>query len=190
MASRGYVICTISRLHNYNAQSQDSENAQRNLKIARNIYISEILSCMRIIRHVISTSVCPTGYVPVMNPAVPITTSDSITVSWPAPSASQLVENYILEYTLGQITARRKRQAESFNVTVTAPTTSYTLRNNIRPFTRYTFRVFSDFGNGLVSLTVDTFTAETEEARTLLHNSVISCAYSLHVAVFVSWFTG
>ena len=41
-ASRGYIICAISRSHNYNAQSQDSENAQRNLEnsqIARNIYI-------------------------------------------------------------------------------------------------------------------------------------------------------
>ena len=129
---------------------------------------------MHIVHHIISTSVCPTAYPPVMNPAVPMVSEGSITVSWPAPSASQLVEKYILEYTFEQISARRKRQADSFNVTVIAPTTSYTLTDNIRPFTRYTFRVFSDFGNGLVSLTVDTFTAQTREARTLLPNSVIS----------------
>ena len=104
---------------------------------------------------------------------MPTVSENNIMVSWPAPSASQLVEEYILEITFGQISARRKRQAGSFNVTVTAPTTSYTL-DNIEPFTSYTFRVFSDFGNGLVSLTVDTFTAQTREARTLLHNSVIS----------------
>lgn len=145
---------------------------------------------MRIVHHIISTSVCSTAYRPVMNPTMPTVNERSITVSWPAPNASQLVEKYILEYTFEQISARRKRQADFFNVTVTAPTTSYTLTDNIEPFTRYTFRVFSDFGNGVVSLTVDTFTTQTGEARTLLPNSVISCAYSLHIAVFVSWFTG
>ena len=128
---------------------------------------------MRIVHHIISTSVCPTAYPPVTNPTMPTVSENNIMVSWPAPSASQLVEEYILEITFRQISARRKRQADSFNVTVTAPTTSYTL-DNIEPFTRYTFRVFSDFGNGLVSLTVDTFTAQTREARTLLPNSVIS----------------
>ena len=29
------VYCTISRSHNYSAQSRDSENAQRNLEIAQ-----------------------------------------------------------------------------------------------------------------------------------------------------------
>ena len=126
---------------------------------------------------IISTS---TGYVPATNPTVPITMSDSITVSWPAPDGATFVENYILEYTLGQIGgSRRRRQAESFNVTVPASQTSYTLRDNIRPYTRYTFRVFSNFGNGVVSLTVDPFTTQTEEARTLVHSSIILCSHSL-----------
>ena len=118
---------------------------------------------------IISTSVCPTGYVPVTNPTVPITTSDNITVSWPSSPGATFVENYILEYTLGQIGGRRRRrQAESFNVTVPGSQTSYTLRDNVQPFTRYTFRVFTNFGNGVVSLTVASFTTQTEEARTLL----------------------
>ena len=121
---------------------------------------------------IISTS---TGYVPLTNPTVPITTSDSITVSWPAPDGAAFVENYILEYTRGQIGGRRRRQAESFNITIPASQTSYTLRDNIQPFTRYTFRVFTNFGNGVVSLTVAPFTTQTEEACTLLqvHSSVL-----------------
>ena len=130
--------------------------------------------------HIIPTStVCPTGYPSVANPVVPTVRPDSITVTWPAPDGSQFVEEYILEVTLEQISRRMKRQANSFNRTVTAPQTSYTLRDNIRPYTRYTFRVFSDFGNGVVSLTVDHFTADTGEARTLLHSSVILCSHSL-----------
>ena len=113
------------------------------------------------------------------NTMVPMVSPDSITVSWPAPDGSQFVEEYILEVTLEQISRRKKRQAVSFNRTITAPLTSYTLEDNIEPYTRYTFRVFSNFGNGVVSLTVDPFTVQTEEARTLLHSSVILCSHSL-----------
>ena len=136
---------------------------------------------MPIIHHIIPTStVCPTGFPSVINPVMPTVRPGSITVSWPAPDGSQFVEEYILEVTSEQISSRRrKRQANPFNVTVTAPQTSYTLENNVRPYTRYTFRVFSNFGNGVVSLTVDPFTAETGEARTLLHSSVILCSHSL-----------
>ena len=123
---------------------------------------------------IICTSICPTGYVPLTNPAVPITTSDSITVSWPSSPGAVFLENYILEYSLGQIGGRRRRrQADSFNVTVPASQTSYTLRDNIRPYTRYTFRVFTNFGNGVVSLTVAPFTTQTAEACTLLHSSLL-----------------
>ena len=123
---------------------------------------------------IIPTSLCPTGYIPLANPTVPITTSDSITISWPAPPGATFVENYILEYTLGQIGERRKRrQADSFNITIPATQTSYTLRDNVQPFTRYTFQVFANFGDGVVSLTVAPFTVQTEEARTLLHSSVL-----------------
>ena len=111
------------------------------------------------------------------NTMMPMVSQDSITVSWPAPDGSQFVEEYILEVTLEQISRRKKRQAVSFNRTITAPSTSYTLRDNIQPYTRYTFRVFSNFGNGVVSLTVDPFTARTGEARTLLNSSVILCSH-------------
>ena len=122
---------------------------------------------------IISTSLCPTGYVPLTNPTVPITMSDSITVSWPAPPGAVFLENYILEYTIGQISGRRKRQTGSFNISIPASQTSYTLRDNAQPFTRYTFQVFANFGDGVVSLTVAPFTVQTEEARTLLHSSVL-----------------
>ena len=88
------------------------------------VYISEVISCMH---HIIPTSVCATGYVPVIiNLAVPVIRQDSITVSWPAPDGSQFLQNYILEVTLEQISRRKKRQADSFNRTVTAPQRSYT----------------------------------------------------------------
>ena len=128
---------------------------------------------------IIPTSVCPTGYLPVANTMVPMVSPDSITVSWPAPDSSQFVKEYILEVTLQQLSRRKKRQAVSFNRTITAPETSYTLRDNIEPYTRYSFRVFSNFGNGVVSLTVDPFTAQTGEARTLLNSSVMLCSHRL-----------
>ena len=131
------------------------------------------LACVIYNMCIISTSLCPTGYVPLTNPTVPITTSDSITVSWPAPLGAVFLENYIFEYTIGQISGRRKRQTGSFNITILASQTSYTLRDNIQPFTRYTFRVFANFGDEVVSLTVAPFTVQTEEARTLLHSSVL-----------------
>ena len=122
---------------------------------------------------IIPTSISPTGYIPLTNPTVPITTSYSITILWPAPPGATFMENYILEYTLGQISGRRKRQTGSFNISIPASQTSYILRDNIQPFTRYTFRVFANFGDGIVSLTVAPFTVQTEEARTLLHSSVL-----------------
>ena len=122
---------------------------------------------------IIPTSISPTDYIPLTNPTVPITTSYSITISWPAPPGATFMENYILEYTLGQISGRRKRQTGSFNISIPASQTSYTLRDNIQPFTRYTFQVFANFGDGVVSLTVAPFTVQTEEARTLLHSSVL-----------------
>ena len=127
------------------------------------------------------TSLCPTGYVPLTNPTVPITTSDSITVSWPTPPGAVVLENYILEYTIGQISGRRKRQTGSFNITIPASQTSYTLRDNVRPFTRYTFQVFANFGDGLVVLIVAPFSTQTGEARTLLYSSMVLTVWCMYL---------
>ena len=123
--------------------------------------------------------VCLTGYVPLTNTTVPITMLETITVSWPAPPGALFLENYILEYSLGQISERRKRQTGSFNITIPTSQTSYTLRDNIQPFTRYIFRVFANFGNGLVVLIVDPFSVQTEEARTLQCSSMFLAVWCL-----------
>ena len=111
----------------------------------------------------VSSVAAHTGYVP---PSVipPMTTSGSITVSWPAPPGAAFLENYIVSYRLGQISGRRKRQTRPSNVTVSASETSYTITDNIQPFENYTLQVFANFGNGLVSSIVDPFTVQTGEA--------------------------
>ena len=61
----------------------------------------------------------------------------------------------------------------TINITIPASQTSYTLRDNVRPFTRYTFQVFANFGDGLVVLIVAPFSTQTGEARTLLYSSMV-----------------
>ena len=105
-----------------------------------------------------------TGYVPPPTVIPPMTTSDSITVSWPAPPGAAFLENYVVNYRLGQISRRRKRQTGPSNITVPASQTSYTIRDNIQPFENYTLQVFATFGNGVVSSVLDPFTIRTGEA--------------------------
>ena len=111
-----------------------------------------------------------TGYVP---PTVipPETTSNSITVSWPAPPrAADLLENYLLKYSSLEPSSRRRKRQTSRTVPVPASQTSYTLtamRDNILPFTNYTLQVFANFTGGLLSSIVDPFTTRTGEAGML-----------------------
>ena len=122
----------------------------------------------------VSSVAAHTGYVPLPTEIPPVTTSDSITVSWPAPPGAAFLENYIVNYHLGQISGRRKRQTGSSNITVPASQTSYTIRGNIQPFENYTLQVFANFGNGLVSSILDPFTIQTEEACMLTARFCVS----------------
>ena len=112
----------------------------------------------------VSSVAAHTGYVPPPTVILPMTTSNSITVSWMAPPGAEFLEHYIVQYRLGQISGRRKRQMGPSNITVPASETSYTITDNIQPFENYILQVFANFGNGLVSSIVDPFTVRTGEA--------------------------
>ena len=121
-----------------------------------------------------------TGYSPVANPTVPTVQPDSITVSWPAPDGEDFVENYIVEYTavsrVLQSNGRKKRQAETLSRNITVPGTQRSTQvtgADLRPFYDYTFRVFAEFGNGLVAQIVAPFTAVSHQAGELLNGSAV-----------------
>ena len=113
------------------------------------------------------------------NPTIPTVQPDSITVSWPAPDGEEVVENYIVEYTavsrVLQSNGRKKRQAETLSRNITVPGTlrsSQVTGADLRPFYDYTFRVFADFGNGLVAQIVAPFTAVSHQAGELPFSSI------------------
>jgi len=117
----------------------------------------------------------------VANPAVPTVRSDSITVSWPAPNGEEFVRNYLVEYTAisraVQSNERKRRQAETVSGNITVPGTqrsTQVMGEDLQPFSDYTFRVFADFGNGLVAQIVASFTAMSLQAGEL-HNSSAVC---------------
>ena len=102
---------------------------------------------------------------------------DSITVSWPAPDSEEFVESYVVEYTAisraGQsnINGKKRRQAETLSRNITVPGTqrsTQVMGADLRPFSDYTFRVFADFGDGLVAQIVAPFTAVSAQAGELL----------------------
>ena len=119
-------------------------------------------------------SLYATGYVPLENPTVPIMQPESITVSWPAPDGEEFVDNYLVEYTatsrVGQIDGRKRRQADTLSRNITIPGTrrsTQVMGADLRPFSDYTFRVFADFGDGLVAQIVAPFTATSQQAGKL-----------------------
>ena len=126
-------------------------------------------------------SVYSAGYVPAANPAVPIVQPDSITVTWPAPNGEDFVRNYLVEYTAisrtGQSNGRKRRQAETVSRNITVPGTQRSTQvkgKDLRPFSDYTFRVFANFGNGLVAQIVAPFSTVSLQAGEL-YNSPAVC---------------
>ena len=99
---------------------------------------------------------------------------ESITVSWPAPDGEEFVDNYLVEYTatsrVGQINGRKRRQADTLSRNITIPGTrrsTQVMGTDLRPFSDYTFRVFADFGDGLVAQIVAPFTTMSQQAGKL-----------------------
>ena len=112
------------------------------------------------------------------NPAVPSVQPDNIAVSWPAPNGEEFVRNYIVEYTAisraGQ--SRKRRQTETVSHNITVPGTqrsTQVMGKDLQPFSDYTFRVFADFGNGLVAQIVAPFSTVSLQAGELLNGSTL-----------------
>jgi len=85
-----------------------------------------------------------------------------------------------VEYTaitrVGQSDGRKRRQAETVSRNITVPGTqrsTQVMGEDLQPFSDYTFRVFADFGNGLVAQIVAPFTTVSLQAGELLNSSAV-----------------
>ena len=88
-----------------------------------------------------------------------------IEITWPPPNGSEFVMNYILEYTS---VSRVDQQMMTRSVTISNNQTSFNLTPpTLQPNSDYTFQVFANFGNGVVTQIVAPFTAVSQEAGTL-----------------------
>ena len=92
---------------------------------------------------------------PVVQPTV-------IEIAWPPPNGSEFVMNYVLEYVS---VSRVDQQMTTLNLTISNNQTSFSLTPpNLQPHSEYTFQVFANFGNGVVTQIVAPFTVLSQEA--------------------------